>query len=91
MFSCAGAVGLDDNDKQRTADAEAAAKREAERKQERRVREKKEIHNQKEGERKNIRSKYQLPKSTNAKRTSTNAKRTTPETESPSENKCTIS
>ena len=85
---CAGAVGLDDNDKQRTAEAEAVAKKEAEKKQEMRKREKRELHSQKEAERQNIRSKYQLPSSSNNKRPQDNRSK---ETASPSENKCTVS
>lgn len=87
-MSFTGAVGLDE--KQRTADAEATAKREIERRKERRENEKKEVHNQKEVERQNIRSKYKLqPKGADAKKTTHNSK--PKETESSSENKCTIS
>lgn len=82
-----GAVGLGDNDKQRTAEAEAAAKKETERKQEMREREKKVLHNQKEAERQNIRSKYQLPNNANKRTQDNKPKGTT----SPNENKCAIS
>ena len=78
------AVGLDSDRKQKTAGAEAAAKKEMLERRESRAREKDDWHKQKEMERENIRTKYQIPKK-NAHRYRKQNNR------SSSDKKCTIS
>lgn len=70
-------------------DAKAMAKREAQKNQERRDREKREVHDYKEAERQDIRTKYQLPKHSNAAQKPSNVHKSR-ETESSSEKSCTV-